>query len=63
MNNVLDCRGVCDCAAALSTVKPVSPAQPGTVPEYSHHILLRLPKPAELASNSGEIWWPPKLEK
>lgn len=56
-------RAVCNCALASDTMKPILPPQPGTVAQYTHHIMIRIPQPAGQSSPDNSIWWPPVMEK
>ena len=56
-------RSVCNCALASDTMKPIIAPQPGTVAQYAHHVMLRIPQPAGHSSPDNSIWWPPVMEK
>ncbi|KAK9827965.1 hypothetical protein WJX81_002585 [Elliptochloris bilobata] len=53
----------CSCAA----VRELSPAAPGTVTPYNHHVFIRSAPPEDLAppetSGRDGLWWPSVVEK
>ena len=59
----LHARPACTCALASGVMKPVQPAQPGTVSPYTHHVMLRIPQPPGNSPTDDSIWWPPVMEK
>lgn len=56
-------RSACNCVLANEAMKPVQPAQPGTVSPYTHHVMLRIPQPSGHEPKDSSIWWPPVMEK
>lgn len=54
-------RALSCCAAAEGL--PTAAAQPGTVSEYSQHVLVRLPGSASAAADGLGAAWPPLVEK
>lgn len=51
---------VCACVAAKEGLE-LSQPEPGSVPEYHQHLLIRLPPPA--GCSDGDTWWPQFVEK
>lgn len=52
------------CADAGPPLEPTVPAAPGTVKEYSQHVLVKLQRPVG-AMNGGAAgsWWPEHVER